>query len=89
MNKLKGDCFIGHDTSIFLYKYSCMYKYRSCSGKLFFDLSHLQERIFVYTLINCTIKLTYALMDSSFWSGAINLGWSIVYTEGSQDIIST
>ena len=23
-------------------------------------------------------------MDSTFWSDAINLGWSIVYTEGSQ-----
>ena len=26
MNKLKGDCFIGHDTSILLYKYSWIYK---------------------------------------------------------------
>ena len=31
----------------------------------------------------------YALMDSSFWFDAINMGWSIVCTEGSQVIIST
>ena len=31
---------------------------RSCSGELVFDSSHLQERIFVYTLVNRTIKLT-------------------------------
>ena len=30
----------------------------------------------------------YALMDSSFWFDATNLGWSIVYTERSQVIIS-
>ena len=28
-------------------------------------------------------------MDSSFWFDAISLGWPIVYTEGSQVIIST
>ena len=27
MKKLKGDCFIGHDTSILLYKYLWIYKY--------------------------------------------------------------
>ena len=31
----------------------------------------------------------YALMDSSFWFDAINLGWSIVYIEGSQVITTT
>ena len=31
---------------------------RSCSGKLVFDSSRLQERIFVYTLENCTRNLT-------------------------------
>ena len=30
----------------------------------------------------------YALMDSSFWFDTINFGWSIIYTEGSQVIIS-
>ena len=33
-----------------------------------------------------TITL-YAQMDSSFWFDAINLGWSIVYIEGSQVIL--
>ena len=32
--------------------------------------------------------MLYALSDFSFWLGAINLGWSIVYIEGSQVIIS-
>ena len=27
MYKLKGDCFIGRDTRILLYKYLCIYKY--------------------------------------------------------------
>ena len=31
----------------------------------------------------------YELMDSSFWFDAINLRWSIIYTEVSQVIIST
>ena len=35
---------------------------RSCRGKLVFDSSRLQERIFVYTLVNCTIKV---LLDFS------------------------
>ena len=30
----------------------------------------------------------YALMDSSFWFDTINLGWPIVYNEGSYVIIS-
>ena len=58
MNKLKGGCFIGHDTSILLHKYSWIYNIRSCTGKLVFHSSRLQERIFVYTVVNCTIKLT-------------------------------
>ena len=37
----------------------------------------------------CEFLTLYALMDSSFWFDAINLGWSIVYTERSQVIIST
>ena len=34
----------------------------SCRGKLVFDSSRLQEGIFVYTLVNCTIKLTFAFV---------------------------
>ena len=31
---------------------------RSCRGKLVLNLSSLQERIFVYTLVNCTINVS-------------------------------
>ena len=65
MNKLKGDCFIGRDTSILLYKILVNIQIFALvgggggGGKLVFDWSRLQDRIFVYTLvINCTIKLT-------------------------------
>ena len=51
MNKLKGDCFIVYDTSILLYETNTgeYTNIPSCSGKLVFDLSRLQEGIFVYT----------------------------------------
>ena len=43
-----------------------------------------------YLIRNNKGKFTlYALMDSFFWFDAINVGRSIVYTEGSQVIIST
>ena len=45
-----------------------------------------------YTGFYCTQKppLTlYTLKDSSFWFNALNLGWGIVYTEGSQVKITT
>ena len=58
INKLNRGCFICHKLRILLYKYSRIYKYRSYSGNLIFDSSRLQEGIFVYTLVNCTIKLT-------------------------------
>ena len=34
------------------------------------------------------IKTLYALMNFSFWIETINLGWSIVYINGLQIIIS-
>ena len=30
----------------------------------------------------------YVIMDSSFWFDAMSLGWSIIYIEGSQGMIS-
>ena len=33
MNKLRGGCFIGHDTSILLYKYTWIYKYSLSYGE--------------------------------------------------------
>ena len=52
MNKLKGGCFFSHDTSILLYEIAREYtNIPSCSGKLIFDSSLLQEGIFVYTLV--------------------------------------
>ena len=43
----------------------------------------------VFIVFCYTLYLTlYALMDSSFWFDTINLGWSIVYIEGTQVITS-
>ena len=49
MDKLNRDCFIGHDTRILLYNTREYTNIPSCSGKLIFDSSSLQEGIFVYT----------------------------------------
>ena len=41
------------------------------------------------TKISVPASLTlYALIDCSFWFDTINLGWLIVYIEGSQAVIS-
>ena len=51
MNKLNRDCFISHDTRILLYNTREYTNIPSCSGKLDFDSSRLQEGTFVYTLV--------------------------------------
>ena len=56
MNKLKGDCFIGHDTSILLYKYSWIYNIPSCRQGTRLDMFRLQEGINVYTLVKLYSK---------------------------------
>ena len=38
MNRLKSDCFIGHDTSILLYKFVNIPIFALVAGKLIFDL---------------------------------------------------
>ena len=75
MNKLKGDCFIGHDTNFIV---QILVKIQIFAlvggggggggGGLVFDSSHLQEQIIVYTLVNCTIKLTCSTLLPSFYS---------------------
>ena len=49
MNKLKGDCFFGHDTKIYCTNTRDYTNIPSCGGKFVFDSSRLQEGIFVYT----------------------------------------
>ena len=72
MNKLKGGCFIGHDTSILLYKYSCIYNIPSCSGKLVLDSSRLREGIFV----DIFVKFNYPVLTCI---NAIKMELSILY----------
>ena len=58
MNKLKGIALLVM-IQVFYCTNTCEYtNIRSCRGKLVFDSSRLQERIFVYTLVNSKIELT-------------------------------
>ena len=55
MNKLEDGCFSGHDTRIFIVQITVNIQIFPLVGGNF-DSSRLQEGIFVYTLVNCTIK---------------------------------
>ena len=59
MNKLKGDCFIGHVIQEFYCtntrEYTNISSYR---GKLVSDSPRLQEGLFVFTLVNLYNKAT-------------------------------
>ena len=62
----------------------------SVSVMLFCTCTISNTCVYQSTGPNSKLNLTaiYALMDSSFWFGTINLGKSIVYIKGSQVIIS-
>ena len=56
-----------------------------------FQISYVSSIYFfmIILTVHFSYFLTlYALMDSSFWFDIINFGWSTVYIEGSQVIIS-
>ena len=56
----------------------------SPSPFVFMMYFHSFVKVFFSMFIMARNVLTfYALMDSSFWFGAANLGWPIVYIEGS------
>ena len=57
-----------------------------------FSLFHICRRLNNCLLSNVSyisLLILYALMDSSLWFDAINLEWSIVYSEGLHDVISS
>ena len=62
MNKLKDDCLLVMIQVFYCTNTGEYTNIPSCSGKLIFDSSHLQEEIYVYTLVKLYNKANIYLV---------------------------